>query len=60
MAAPSTATRQLWTPEQLAEALQVSRKTVYRRIQAGDITARRVGGRLLRIPAAVVAELLEA
>jgi excisionase family DNA binding protein len=57
--APPIASRPIWTPEQLAEVLQVSRKTVYRRIHAGDIYAKRIG-RMLRIPAAVVAELLEA
>lgn len=39
----------LLTPEQVADRLQVSRKTVYRWISAGDLPALKLGGRTIRV-----------
>lgn len=44
-----TAKRRMMTPEQVAEAMGVSRSTVSRKIQAGEIRAVKVGNRN-RIP----------
>lgn len=40
---------QLLTPKQVADALSVQLPTVYRYIANGDLTAKRVGPKLLRI-----------
>lgn len=45
----AVAAREVLTPEQVAEFLAVSRKTVYRLIRNGDLVATRVG-RQYRIP----------
>jgi excisionase family DNA binding protein len=50
--------RLAYTPPELAEALGLSARTVYRHLASGTIPSVRVGG-ARRIPAAVVAELLE-
>jgi excisionase family DNA binding protein len=40
---------ELLTVREVAELLRVSTMTVYRLIRAGELPAKRVGGRLLRV-----------
>jgi len=40
---------QLLTPKEVADALGVHLNTVYRLIANGDLTARRIGPKLLRV-----------
>ena len=49
--------REFYTPEQLAELLQVSKPAIYKWAQEGRIKAVRIG-RTVRIPAAEVERLL--
>ena len=49
--------REFYTPEQLAELLQVSKPAIYKWAQEGRIKAVRIG-RTVRIPAAEVDRLL--
>lgn len=58
MTAPAPANRLVWTPQQLAEALQVDPKVIYRGIKAGEIHANRIGARALRVPRAEARRLL--
>lgn len=43
----------MYTPEQIAEALQLSKNTVYELISRGEIVAKKIG-RVYRIPASSV------
>lgn len=47
----------LLTPTEVAEALRITRQTVYSLIEAGDIEARRIGGQW-RIPASELDRML--
>ena len=49
---------QLLTPAEVAEALRITRQTVYSLIEAGDIEARRIGGQW-RIPSTELDRMLE-
>ena len=49
--------REFYTPEQLAELLQVSKPAIYKWAQEGRIKAVRIG-RTVRIPAAEVERLV--
>ncbi len=49
--------REFYTPEQLAELLQVSKPAIYKWAQEGRIKAVRIG-RTVRIPASEVERLL--
>ena len=46
----------MYTPEQIAEALQLSKNTVYELISRGEIIAKKIG-RVYRIPASSVSYL---
>ena len=46
-------TNQAYTPEQVAEMLQLSKNTVYDLISRGEIVAKRIG-KLYRIPSASI------
>lgn len=43
----------MYTPEQIAEALQLSKNTVYELISRGEIVAKKIG-RVYRIPASSI------
>ena len=47
----------MYTPEQIAEALQLSRNTVYELIARGEIVAKKLG-RVYRIPASSVSFMI--
>lgn len=47
----------MYTPEQVAEALQLSKNTVYDLISKGDIVAKKLG-RVYRIPASSLSFML--
>lgn len=49
MAAPTERTREILTPDQAADYLQVDRETIYRYIRAGKLDASKLG-RTYRIP----------
>lgn len=42
---------QVYTPDQVAQILQLSTNTVYELISRGEIIAKRLGNKTLRIPA---------
>ena len=50
----------VYTVAELAKRLKVDRKQIYRLIQAGRLSAIRLGPRLYRIPSAAVDALLRA
>ncbi|OGH16116.1 MAG: hypothetical protein A3C30_03020 [Candidatus Levybacteria bacterium RIFCSPHIGHO2_02_FULL_40_18] len=47
----------MYTPEQIAEALQLSKNTVYELIARGEIVAKKLG-RVYRIPASSVSFMI--
>lgn len=47
----------MYTPEQVAEALQLSKNTIYDLISKGDIVAKKLG-RVYRIPASSLSFML--
>lgn len=49
---------QLLTPTEVAQALRITRQTVYSLIEAGDIDARRIGGQW-RIPKSELDRMLK-
>ena len=48
-----TPTNKVYTPEQVAEMLQLSKKTVYELIGKGEIVAKKIG-KVYRIPASSI------
>jgi excisionase family DNA binding protein len=50
---PSTNVNKVYTPEQVAEMLQLSKKTVYELIGKGEIVAKKIG-KVYRIPASSI------
>lgn len=48
----------LMTPDEAAEALRVHKNTIWKLVRQGDLPARRIGSRIVRIAAADVEALL--
>lgn len=62
MSTNATTVPSLLTPNETAATLRVSRSTVYRMIERGDLAAVRLGrrdGATLRVPADALARILE-